>query len=162
MDLLNNVTDAQKEAITHINGPLLVIACAGSGKTRVITRRVAYLIEQGINPYSILALTFTNKAANEMKERVNEYCKYSGMWISTFHSMCVRILRVDIEKLGYSNTFTIYDKQDQLSSIKGVMKELSIDTTQWTPNNVSSTISMAKNNLISVDEFTETMTGYYN
>ncbi|MGR3318512.1 MAG: UvrD-helicase domain-containing protein, partial [Candidatus Anammoxibacter sp.] len=97
MNLLDNVTDAQKEAITHIHGPLLVIACAGSGKTRVITRRVAYLIEQGINPYSILALTFTNKAANEMKERVHEYCKYSGMWISTFHSMCVRILRVDIE-----------------------------------------------------------------
>ncbi|MGR3219701.1 MAG: ATP-dependent helicase [Candidatus Anammoxibacter sp.] len=162
MNLLDNVTDAQKEAITHVNGPLLVIACAGSGKTRVITRRVAYLIEQGINPYNILALTFTNKAANEMKERVNEYCKYSGMWISTFHSMCVRILRVDIEKLGYSGIFTIYDKQDQLSTIKGVMKELSIDTTQWSPNNVGSTISMAKNNLISVDEYTGTMTGYYN
>ncbi|MGR3319138.1 MAG: ATP-dependent helicase, partial [Candidatus Anammoxibacter sp.] len=110
--------------------------------------------------YSILALTFTNKAANEMKERVHEYCKYSGMWISTFHSMCVRILRVDIEKLGYSNTFTIYDKQDQLSTIKGVMKELSIDTTQLLPTNVSSTIGMAKNNMVLADEFKEKATGY--
>ena len=161
MNPLDNVTDVQKEAITHIDGPLLIIAAAGSGKTRVITRRIAYLIENGVNPYNILAITFTNKAANEMKERVNKFYPHKGMWVSTFHSMCARILRLEIEKLGYSNTFTIYDKQDQVSSIKEVIKALAFDITSFSPTKISNAISNAKNNLVSPTEFKETASGYY-
>ncbi len=161
MDLLSGATETQKEAITHVNGPLLVIAGAGSGKTRVITHRIGYLIEQGISPYNILALTFTNKAAKEMKERVDKFCKLRGMWISTFHSMCARILRSEITHLGYSNTFTIYDKQDQVSTIKGVMKILELDPAHWIPGKVGNAISQAKNSLISASEYEEKMPGYY-
>lgn len=161
MNPLDNVTDVQKEAITHIDGPLLIIAAAGSGKTRVITRRIAHLIETGINPYNILAITFTNKAANEMKERVSKFYPHKGMWVSTFHSMCARILRLEIEKLGYSNTFTIYDKQDQVSSIKEVIKALSFDSTSFSPTKISNAISKAKNNLVSPGEFKDTASGYY-
>ena len=161
MDLLSGATGPQTEAITHVNGPLLVIAGAGSGKTRVITHRIGYLIEQGISPYNILALTFTNKAAKEMKERVDKFCKHRGMWISTFHSMCARILRSEITRLGYSNTFTIYDKQDQVSTIKGVMKILELDPTHWVPGKVGNAISQAKNSLISASAYEEKMPGYY-
>ncbi len=108
MKILENITESQKEAITHIDGPLLVIAGAGSGKTRVITRRIGHLIEKGIDPLNILAITFTNKAANEMKERLDEFLDQKGMWISTFHAMCARILRNEIELLGYSKHFSIY------------------------------------------------------
>lgn len=160
--LLDNVTNAQKEAITYIEGPLLVIAGAGSGKTLVITRRIAYLLEQGINPYSILAITFTNKAANEIKERVCQFCNISGMWVSTFHSMCTRLLRMEIERLGYSKAFTIYDKQDQLNCIKAVMKELEIDSTRWQPYAIGNAISNAKNNLLSAAQFSEGALGYFN
>lgn len=161
MSLLNDVTETQKEAITHFTGPLLVIAGAGSGKTRVITRRIGYLMEQGINPYNILALTFTNKAAKEMKERVEQFCEHRGLWISTFHSMCTRILRCDIEKIGYAKTFTIYDKQDQVNSIKEVMKELEIDTTTWQPRKIGNTISNAKNNLLTAEQYAGNSPGYY-
>lgn len=162
MSLLDNLTDAQKEAITYIEGPLLVIAGAGSGKTLVITRRIAYLLEQGINPYSILAITFTNKAANEMKERVCQFCRISGMWVSTFHSMCTRLLRIEIERLGYSKAFTIYDKQDQLNCIKAIMKGLEIDSTRWQPYAIANAISNAKNNLLSATQFSENASGYFN
>ncbi len=107
MNILDNVTESQKEAITHIDGPLLVIAGAGSGKTRVITRRVGYLVEKGTAPANILSITFTNKAANEMKDRLGEFLDLRGMWVSTFHAMCSRILRSEIEQLGFTKNFSI-------------------------------------------------------
>lgn len=162
MNILDNVTEPQKEAITHIDGPLLVIAGAGSGKTRVITRRIGYLIEEGIDPLNILAITFTNKAANEMRERINEFLDRKGMWISTFHAMCARILRNDIELMGYSENFSIYDTKDQINCIKTVMNELNLDTTHWRPNSIAASISNAKNELLSVDKFSEYRSGYYN
>jgi len=162
MNILENVTESQKEAITHVDGPLLVIAGAGSGKTRVITRRIGYLIEEGIEPYNILAITFTNKAANEMKERINELLDRKGMWISTFHAMCARILRNDIELMGYSENFSIYDTKDQLNCIKTVMNEQNLDTAHWRPNSIAAGISNAKNELLSVDKFSEYKSGFYN
>ncbi len=162
MNILDNVTEAQKEAITHINGPLLVIAGAGSGKTRVITRRVGYLVEQGTEPSNILSITFTNKAANEMKERLGEFLDLRGMWISTFHAMCSRILRSEIELLGYTKNFSIYDSGDQTKCIKDTMNELNLDTTNWRPGAVAASISNAKNELLSAEEFAEYKSGYYN
>ncbi len=162
MNILDNVTESQKEAITHIDGPLLVIAGAGSGKTRVITRRIGHLIEKGIDPLNILAITFTNKAANEMKERLDEFLDQKGMWISTFHAMCARILRNEIELLGYSKHFSIYDTGDQLTCIKSVMNELNLDTTNWRPSSIAASISNAKNELLSVEKFSEYKSGYYN
>ncbi|MFQ5965626.1 MAG: ATP-dependent helicase [Candidatus Scalinduaceae bacterium] len=162
MNILDNVTESQKEAITHIDGPLLVIAGAGSGKTRVITRRIGYLVDEGVSPYNILAITFTNKAANEMKERLCEFLNQKGMWISTFHAMCARILRNEIEPLGYSKQFSIYDSGDQISCIKTVMNELNLDTTNWRPGSVAASISNAKNELLSAEKFSEYRSGYYN
>lgn len=162
MNILDNVTESQKEAITHMDGPLLVIAGAGSGKTRVITRRIGHLIEKGIDPLNILAITFTNKAANEMKERLCQFLDQKGMWISTFHSMCVRILRNDIELLGYSKHFSIYDTGDQITCIRSVMNELNLDTTNWRPGSIAASISNAKNELLSADKFPEYRSGYYN
>ncbi|MCP5003585.1 MAG: UvrD-helicase domain-containing protein [Planctomycetes bacterium] len=162
MDILDNVTESQKEAITHIDGPLLVIAGAGSGKTRVITRRIGYLIENQIAPYNILAITFTNKAANEMKERLNKFLDQKGVWVSTFHTMCARILRSEIELLGYSKHFTIYDSGDQVRCIKTVMDELNIDTTNWRPRSIAGTISNAKNELMTSEQFSQHSSGYYN
>ncbi|MHC4139353.1 MAG: ATP-dependent helicase, partial [Planctomycetota bacterium] len=159
---LDNVTESQKEAITHIDGPLLVIAGAGSGKTRVITRRVGYLVEQGIDPANILSITFTNKAANEMKERLGEFLDLRGMWISTFHAMCSRILRNEIELLDFTKNFSIYDSGDQIKCIKDAMNELKLDTTNWRPSVVAASISNAKNELLSADEFAEYKSGYYN
>ena len=121
MNILDNVTESQKEAITHVDGPLLVIAGAGSGKTRVITRRVGYLVEQGTAPANILSITFTNKAANEMKERLGEFLDLRGMWVSTFHAMCSRILRNEIEQMGFTKNFSIYDTADQKKCITAVM-----------------------------------------
>ncbi|MHC4307259.1 MAG: ATP-dependent helicase, partial [Planctomycetota bacterium] len=162
MNILDNVTESQKEAITHIDGPLLVIAGAGSGKTRVITRRVGYLVEQGIDPANILSITFTNKAANEMKERLGEFLDLRGMWISTFHAMCSRILRNEIELLDFTKNFSIYDSGDQIKCIKDAMNELKLDTTNWRPSVVAASISNAKNELLSADEFAEYKSGYYN
>ncbi len=162
MKILENITESQKEAITHIDGPLLVIAGAGSGKTRVITRRIGHLIEKGIDPLNILAITFTNKAANEMKERLDEFLDQKGMWISTFHAMCARILRNEIELLGYSKHFSIYDTSDQLTCIRSVMNELNLDTTNWRPSSIAASISNAKNELLSIDKFSEYRSGYYN
>ena len=162
MNILDNVTESQKEAITHIDGPLLVIAGAGSGKTRVITRRVGYLVEQGTDPANILSITFTNKAANEMKERLGEFLDLRGMWISTFHAMCSRILRNEIELLDFTKNFSIYDSGDQIKCIKDAMNELNLDTTNWRPSAVAASISNAKNELLSADEFAEYKSGYYN
>ena len=162
MNILDNVTESQKEAITHIDGPLLVIAGAGSGKTRVITRRVGYLVENGTSPSNILSITFTNKAANEMKERLGEFLDLRGMWISTFHAMCSRILRNEIELLDFTKNFSIYDSGDQSKCIKDVMKELKLDTDHWRPSAVAASISNAKNELLSAEEFAEYKSGYYN
>ena len=162
MNILDNVTESQKEAITHIDGPLLVIAGAGSGKTRVITRRVGYLVEQGTAPANILSITFTNKAANEMKERLGEFLDLRGMWVSTFHAMCSRILRSEIEQMDFTRNFSIYDTADQAKCVKAVMNELNLDTTNWRPSAVSASISNAKNELLSVEEFSKYKSGYYN
>jgi DNA helicase-2/ATP-dependent DNA helicase PcrA len=162
MNILDNVTESQKEAIIHIDGPLLVIAGAGSGKTRVITRRVGYLVEQGTAPANILSITFTNKAANEMKERLGEFLDLRGMWVSTFHAMCSRILRNEIEQMGFTKNFSIYDTADQKKCITAVMNELNLDTTNWRPGSVAASISNAKNELLSVEEFSKYKSGYYN
>lgn len=145
MDLLDNVTDAQREAITHVDGPLLVLAGAGSGKTLAITRRIAYLIESGVPASSILAITFTNKAAGEMRERVERLTQRPDVWVSTFHAFAARVLRRDIHRIGFTRDFSIYDTVDQADCIKEAMRALDIDTTQWRPAAVASRISHVKN-----------------
>lgn len=162
MSLLNNITDKQREAITHVEGPLLVVAGAGSGKTRVITRRIGYLMSQGVRPYNILAITFTNKAADEMCERVKQFSTHKGLWVSTFHKMCSRILRNHIDRLGYSKDFSIYDTVDQLNRIKSIMAQLQLDTAQWQPRSIISSVSNAKNKFIDPETFASTTSGYYN
>ena len=132
--LLEGLNPEQQEAVKTTDGPLLIMAGAGSGKTRVLTHRVAYLmIEKGVNPYNILAITFTNKAAREMKDRIGSIMGGTSeeVWISTFHSMCVRILRRDIDRLGYSRNFTILDSTDQQSVIKNILKDKNIDSKQF-------------------------------
>ncbi|AZR72061.1 ATP-dependent DNA helicase PcrA [Anoxybacter fermentans] len=163
MKILQDLNDKQREAVEHLTGPLLILAGAGSGKTRVLTHRIAYMIYKGISPYNILAVTFTNKAANEMKERVKRLLGYEGegLWIGTFHSICVRILRKEIEKLGYKGNFVIYDTSDQLTVIKEVMKELNIDTKKFNPRAIQATISNAKNELIGPEEFANNVGDYF-
>ncbi|MEK7359238.1 MAG: UvrD-helicase domain-containing protein [Planctomycetota bacterium] len=162
MQLLHDVTDQQREAIIHFEGPLLIVAGAGSGKTRVITRRIGYLMSQGVSPYNILAITFTNKAAHEMGERVKQFSSHKGLWVSTFHKMCARILRQTIDRLGYSRDFSIYDSADQLSRIKAIMAEYKMDTAQWKPKTIIAAISNAKNKLISTEQFAASASGYFN
>ena len=131
--MIDTLNPKQREAVLHTEGPLLILAGAGSGKTRVLTHRVACLIEErGVNPWNILAITFTNKAAGEMRERVDRLVKAGAgsVWVSTFHSLCVRILRRFIEYLGYENNFTIYDADDQKMLMKQVIKNLNRDTKQ--------------------------------
>src|SRR5690606_10536837 len=150
-DAVNKLNPPQREAVLTTEGPLLIMAGAGSGKTRVLTHRVAYLIEKNrIAPWSILAITFTNKAAREMQERVSKLIGPSGkdVWVSTLHSMCVRILRKDIERIGYSTSFSILDSTDQLSVVRNSMKELNMDTKKIEPKSVQAAISSAKNELI--------------
>ena len=128
--LLNGLNKQQQEAVKTTDGPLLIMAGAGSGKTRVLTHRIAYiLVEKGVNPYNILAITFTNKAAREMKDRIGNILGGAAddIWISTFHSMCVRILRRDIDRIGINRNFSILDSTDQLSVIKGILKDKNID-----------------------------------
>ena len=162
MQLLHDVTDHQREAIIHFEGPLLIVAGAGSGKTRVITRRIGYLMSQGVSPYNILAITFTNKAAHEMGERVKQFTAHKGLWVSTFHKMCARILRQTIDRIGYSRDFSIYDSADQMSRIKGIMAEYKMDTAQWKPKTIIAAISNAKNKLISTEQFAASASGYFN
>ncbi|MBX3283133.1 MAG: UvrD-helicase domain-containing protein [Acidobacteria bacterium] len=160
MDLLSTLNPQQSEAVTTTEGPLLILAGAGSGKTRVITVRIAYLIaEKGVAPHNILAVTFTNKAAGEMRSRVEELFKGGGLQsaplISTFHSLCVRILRADIEKLeqGYKRTFTIYDTDDSMKVVKACIKDLGIDEKSMPPRNVRNAISTSKNRGESAEDF---------
>ena len=152
MEYLKELNEAQRVATTHIQGPLMVIAGAGSGKTRVLTYRIAHLIDNGVDPFNILALTFTNKAAKEMKERISTIIGNDGgrsIWMGTFHAVFARILRVESEKIGYPSNFTIYDTQDTKSLIRTIVKELGLDDKLYKPGIVYSRISSAKNNLIS-------------
>ena len=147
MSIYDTLNDRQQEAVFHTEGPLLILAGAGSGKTRVLTHRIAWLIDQiGVNPWNILAITFTNKAAGEMRERVDQIVGFGSesIWVSTFHSMCVRILRRYIDRLGYDTNFTIYDADDQKTLIKDVCKYLQIDTKMFKERSLLSAISSAK------------------
>ncbi len=162
--LLNGLNPEQKRAVKTTEGPLLIMAGAGSGKTRVLTHRIAYLIvEKRVNPYNILAITFTNKAAREMKERIAKMMGGAAddIWISTFHSMCVRILRRDIDRIGFNRNFTILDTGDQQSVIKGILKEKNLDPKKFDPRAILGSISSAKNELITPEEYTKTAGGYY-
>ncbi|OEF97027.1 DNA helicase PcrA [Desulfuribacillus alkaliarsenatis] len=163
MNLLEGLNPEQKQAVTTINGPLLIMAGAGSGKTRVLTHRVAHLIGKGVAPWNILAVTFTNKAAKEMKERVQNIVGSKGydVWVSTFHSLCVRILRKDIDKIGYETGFTILDSSDQLSVIKGIMKAENLDVKKFDPRGILSLISQGKNELLTPEAFSRRFTGYF-
>ena len=163
-ELLNGMNPRQKEAVLHTDGPLLLMAGAGSGKTRVLTHRIAYLIEEKeVNPWNILAITFTNKAAKEMKERVNAILASGGedVWVSTFHSMCVRILRRDVDFIGYNRNFTIIDSSEQLTLIKRILKELNIDPKKYDPRSILGTISQAKNSLQTPQDFAKMQGSYY-
>lgn len=157
MDYLAGLNDRQKEAVLHTEGPLLIMAGAGSGKTRVVTHKIAYLIEKkGIFPGNILAITFTNKAAKEMQERAAQLLddNVDSMWIGTFHSICVRILRRDIDKIGYDRSFTIYDRDDQITLMKECIKELNVDKDMYKESAILSKISSLKDSQISPDEYT--------
>lgn len=156
LSIYDTLNDKQQEAVYYTEGPLLILAGAGSGKTRVLTHRIAYLIdEKGVNPWNILAITFTNKAAGEMRERVDNLVGFGSesIWVSTFHSMCVRILRRHIDLLGYDTNFTIYDTDDQKTLMKDVCKLLQIDTKQFRERTLLAAISHAKDELITPEEF---------
>ena len=156
MSIYDSLNEMQKKAVFQTEGPVLILAGAGSGKTRVLTHRIAYLIEEkGVNPWNILAITFTNKAAGEMRERVDHLVGFGSesIWVSTFHSACVRILRRFIDRLGYDTNFTIYDTDDQKSLMKEVCKYLQIDTKTYRERALLNAISSAKNEMISPQEF---------
>ena len=156
MDYLKGLNEPQYEAVTTLQGPLMVLAGAGSGKTRVLTMRIAHLITNGVDPFQILALTFTNKAAKEMKERIAKVVGNSNarsLWMGTFHSVFARILRSEAHYLGFPSNFTIYDTQDSLNVLKKVLKELNIDSDLYKPKKVQSRISAYKNNLITVNAY---------
>lgn len=164
MSIYDTLNKEQKEAVFHTEGPLLILAGAGSGKTRVLTHRIAYLIdEKGVNPWNILAITFTNKAAGEMRERVDRIVGFGSesIWVSTFHSTCVRILRRHIERLGYSMNFTIYDADDQKTLMKDVCRQLQIDTKIYKERSLLAAISSAKDEMISPDEYELQAAGDY-
>jgi len=169
MDYLENLNPPQREAVLYGDGPLLILAGAGSGKTRVITCRIAHLIrERGVDPYNILAVTFTNKAANEMRERLERMIDiplgrgvgYGGLWISTFHSACVRILRQYIDRMGYKKHFIIYDETDRSSLIKACASDLRVDTERYQPRAIGAKISALKNNLTDAEQFQKTSAGF--
>jgi DNA helicase-2/ATP-dependent DNA helicase PcrA len=156
MDLLNDLNEAQRAAVEYIDGPSLVIAGAGSGKTRVLTYKIAYLLNQGMKPWSIMALTFTNKAAREMKERIGRLVGddlAQHLYMGTFHSIFSRILRAEAEHIGFNNNFTIYDEADSRSLIKAIVKEMGMDDKSYKPAAVHAKISMAKNNLVSAESY---------
>ncbi len=148
MDLLADLTPAQREAVSHVEGPLLVLAAAGSGKTRVITRRVAFMLERGIGGGNILALTFTNKAAGEMKARIEKLAPGSGAWVGTFHALCARLLRSYAPLVGLDRGFTIFDQSDRLRAVKDAMERLDLEDASVTPERVDQAISRAKNDLV--------------
>src|SRR5438128_10121861 len=156
IETLDGLNPVQHEAVTHHGGPLLVIAGAGSGKTRVLTHRIAHLIQDhGISPFEILAITFTNKAASEMKQRVGALVGpvAEKMWVSTFHSACVRILRRDAAKLDYPSSFTIYDQSDAVRLVGYVVRDLGLDPKRFPPRSVHATITMSKNDYVPAQQF---------
>ncbi len=156
MDLLNDLNESQRKAVEYIDGPSLVIAGAGSGKTRVLTYKIAYLLQQGVKPWNIMALTFTNKAAREMKERIGKLVGQDlaqHLYMGTFHSIFSRILRSEAQHIGFTNNFTIYDETDSRSLIKTIVKEMGLDEKAYKPASVHSRISMAKNNLMSAENY---------
>ena len=156
MDLLNDLNEAQRAAVEYIDGPSLVIAGAGSGKTRVLTYKIAYLLSQGMKPWSIMALTFTNKAAREMKERIGKLVGddlAQHLYMGTFHSIFSRILRAEAEHIGFNNNFTIYDESDSRSLLKAIIKEMGLDDKTYKPAAVHARISMAKNNLVTAESY---------
>ena len=168
-DLLAGLTPAQQDAVTHFEGPLLVLAAAGSGKTRVITRRIAWLLHQGVKPRNILAITFTNKAATEIRRRVEELVPGSKVWLSTFHTFGARILRQYADRVQLDRNFTIYDMDDRNKLIKNLMEAGGLDNVNITPERLGGAISRAKNQLITPeryaadasDFFTKTVAGIY-
>lgn len=165
MSIYDTLNKEQKEAVLHTEGPLLLLAGAGSGKTRVLTHRIAYLIDEiGVKPWNILAITFTNKAAGEMRERVDNIVGFGAdqVWVSTFHSTCMRILRRHIDRLGYDNNFTIYDTDDQKTVMKGVCKRLNVDTKIHKERSLMNAVSSAKDELISVQEYELKAMGDFN
>lgn len=165
MSIYDTLNKEQKEAVVSTEGPLLILAGAGSGKTRTLTHRIAYLIDEiGVNPWNILAITFTNKAAGEMRERVDRLVGYGSdqIWVTTFHATCMRILRRHIDRLGFDNNFTIYDTDDQKSVIKGICKRLNIDTKIYKERSLLGAISSAKDELVGVQEYQLQSTGDYN
>lgn len=160
-DLLADLTPAQQEAVTHLEGPLLILAGAGSGKTRVITRRVAYLLQQGVRPYHILAITFTNKAATEMRQRIETLVPDSRVWISTFHSLGARLVRLYADRLGLERNFTIYDQQDRNRLVKAALEGANIDNIHYPPERVGAAISKAKNQLLTAERYAERASDYF-
>jgi len=155
MHFLDALNSTQREAVLYTEGPSLIVAGAGSGKTRVLTYRIAYLLQQGVPAGNILALTFTNKAAREMKERIQKLVGTDAryLWMGTFHSICAKLLRRDAERLGYTRDFTIYDTTDSKSLLKSICKERGLDEKIYKPAAVLARISMAKNNLISPAQY---------
>lgn len=155
MDILTGLNEPQREAVCHTEGPLLILAGAGSGKTRVLTHRIAYLLQQGAQPWRILAVTFTNKAAQEMRERVLNLVGPAGdsIWVSTFHTACVRILRQEIQELGFDKNFVIFDAQDQLTLVKNILKEINLSDKNYHPKALLAAISTAKNEMVGPDEY---------
>jgi DNA helicase-2/ATP-dependent DNA helicase PcrA len=154
-DLLADLTDAQREAVTHMEGPLLILAGAGSGKTRVITRRVAYLLQQGVRPGNILAITFTNKAAGEMRQRVEALLPGNRVWVSTFHSLGARLLRQYADRLSLDRNYTIYDVDDRNKLIKLAVEDAGLDATRFTPDTIAGAISKAKNQLLGPERYAQ-------
>src|SRR3954464_1327715 len=155
-DLLNDLTWAQQEAVTHFEGPLLILAGAGSGKTRVITRRVAWLLQQGVRPANILAITFTNKAAGEMKQRVDALVPGNRVWVSTFHSLGARLLRQYGDRIGLDRNFTIYDQADRLKVVKTALEDVPTGNARITPEGAMGVISKAKNQLLTPERYAAT------
>ena len=163
--LLAGLNDKQKEAVLHFEGPLLILAGAGSGKTRVLTHRIAYLIEEhDINPYNIMALTFTNKAANEMRERVDQIVSFgaNAVWVSTFHSTCVRILRRFIDQIGYDRNFTIYDSDDQKALMKDICRSMNLDSKKYKERTFLNAISSAKDELKTPEQYADAVSKEFN
>src|SRR4029079_6362440 len=162
--LLEGLNEPQREAVEHPAGPLLVLAGAGSGKTRVLTHRVAWLVQTGVaRPGEILAITFTNKAAQEMRERVELLLGHStrAMWVMTFHSACARLLRAEAPRLGYTRQFTIYDAADSRRLVKRCLEQLDVDLKRFTPAAVQSQISGAKNQLRDAEAYSQLVGGYF-
>jgi len=153
MDYLADLNDAQRAAVTHVNGPMLVLAGPGSGKTRVVTSRIAHLLSQNISPHNILALTFTNKAAAEMQNRVERIRPGSPVWMSTFHRFCSQLLRRHCQLVGLSENFRIYDSDDSRKALKTVIEDLGVELHRVTPAQIGRVISNAKNELATPEQF---------